>query len=370
MSTKTNISWVKNPDGSQGMTWNPIVGCTPKSAGCENCYAAATAFRFKNSIPHYANVTTADGKWSGKIAVPERKLGKLKKMRKPRMIFVNSMSDLFHESLGKSIRPGSVYDNIFGEMIEADQHCFVILTKRAENMRDVMNEVYSLKKREEPYENLWLGVSVENQKAADERIQKLLETNAAVRVLSIEPLLEPVTIARWIKYGGIHWVIIGSESGPGARPMENEWAMDLINECRRAGVPVFMKQVSGRKEIPLHMNIRQFPKVYEEENGCFGCKDASVSDLHLDADIQWLNEAQAVQDVRELMPDAKHIRKHVKPKLKIHTNLGGIQPDVHYYMGYMARSDERHKNEKDKFIRAHIGRPKALRDFRHGYNSA
>jgi protein gp37 len=259
----TTIEWTNE-------TWNPITGCTKISAGCKHCYAEGVAKRF-----------WGDRKFSDVQFHPER-LEQPLKWKKPRMVFVNSMSDLFHESVK--------FDDIlkiFMVMREAKQHTFQVLTKRPDRMLTFMRDWYphaealanmSLKQMEPP-SNVHLGVTVENQKAADERIPPLLQTPAFVRFLSCEPLLESVNIGSWLhlppcpqhpnemdagwghlpcdcrpyiekhvadgKLGKIDWVIVGGESGHGARPCDIEWIRSIVQQCKTAKVPVFVKQLGS-----------------------------------------------------------------------------------------------------------------------------
>ena len=281
---KTKIEWTDS-------TWNPIRGCSRVSEGCRNCYAEKVAYRFSGSGQAYEGlvqvrktVTYPEGtripQWNGQVQFVAKHLLDPLKWKEPRRIFVNSMSDLFHENVSDEW-----IDLIFGVMAHSPQHTFQILTKRPERMmawasaKDRVVTVYDalvdsniaddrkadelicrgqdriLKPHPEygysfdcrwPLPNVWLGVSVENQAAADERIPLLLQTPAAVRFISAEPLLGPVEIsshrypALWTTKLG--WVIVGGESGPGARPMHPDWARSLRDQCQAAGVPFFFKQ--------------------------------------------------------------------------------------------------------------------------------
>ena len=218
------------------VTWNPATGCTKVSPGCAHCYAEAVAPRTFRGRPF------TDVKFH-----PER-LEQPLHWRKPRRVFVNSMSDLFHEDL-----PVSVIYDIFEVMRRCPQHVFQVLTKRPERMRSLLNGCIT--GIEAPLPNVWLGVSVENQAMADERIPVLLDTPAALRFLSVEPLLGPVDISPWLHgYGGlprastIDWVIVGGESGPKARPCDLLWIQNVLRGCRAASVPVFVKQL-GRRPV-------------------------------------------------------------------------------------------------------------------------
>lgn len=261
---KTEISWTD-------MSWNPVRGCSRVSEGCRHCYAEQQAARIvrmaKGRPSPYDGLVklTAAGepRWTGEVRLVPEHLADPLRWKKPRRVFVNSMSDLFHESL-----TNEQIAAVFGVMAAAPQHTFQILTKRARRMRewfewagrltlDDLEAEAKLQAGEDrdyvavrghtwPLPNVWLGISVENQEAADERIPELLRTPAAVRFLSCEPLLGPVDLCH-VQHRGrqgerISWVISGCESGPGARPCEVEWLRSLRDQCAAAGVPYFLKQ--------------------------------------------------------------------------------------------------------------------------------
>ncbi len=270
MGDKTGIEWTD-------ATWNPIVGCSVTSPGCTNCYAMQMAGRLdRMGVAHYAGLTQpskAGPVWTGVLRqAPEATLLQPLRWRRPRRIFVNSMSDLFHENV-----PDDWIDLVFAVMALAPQHTFQVLTKRAERMRSYIETkrrnapewilVTAGERVLLPYEggwptNVWLGVSVEDQVRADERIPHLLATPAAKRLLSCEPLLGPVDLTNLGGVGsaksyGAHgftslrglcdrpavdWVIVGGESGPRARPMHPDWARSLRDQCQTASVPFFFKQ--------------------------------------------------------------------------------------------------------------------------------
>ena len=249
----TSIEWTANPDGSPGKTWNPVRGCSRTSPGCQKCYAESIGARFSGpGLPFYGFAEMHHGKprWTGKVELVHERLGDPGKWRKPTRVFVNSMSDLFHEDL-----PDTDRDFVFWEMSRCPQHTFQILTKRADILYRYMSE-------NDPLPNVWLGVSVENQQYGNERIQWLQKTPAAIRFLSCEPLLGPVQVEDWT---GIHWCIVGGESGRNVRPMQIEWARSLKEQCAANGVRFFMKQVTerGRKidfeMFPQDLQVRQFP---------------------------------------------------------------------------------------------------------------
>lgn len=351
----SNIEWTDE-------TWNPVVGCTKISPGCAHCYAETMANRIKGMAltdiaegrdpgkkRHYIEAIDDKGRWTGKLVPAPESLADPLTWRKPRQVFVNSMSDLFHESV-----PFEYIAAVFGVMAASPKHTFQILTKRAERMAewsawiadkggigryirsrdgraavrghfdDVLKTVTVNGKTERhpddpwmqvmngaacnygnaPLHNVWLGVSVENQKAADERIPHLLKTSAAVRFLSCEPLLGPVELGHLRRgeddafncldgIGGpnIDWVIVGGESGHSARPCDVDWIRSIRDQCQAAGVPVFIKQLgtactsnleielsatyaySGKpadpkggdmNEWPEDLRVRQFPQLQEQ----------------------------------------------------------------------------------------------------------
>jgi protein gp37 len=258
-------------------TWNPIVGCSVVSPGCARCYAMMMAARLERMNPaltHYQGLTKSTMSvrgvaWTGKIDLaPAEVLRAPLKRRKPTTYFVNSMGDLFHESI-----PDEVIDKVFAVMVVAKQHTFQVLTKRSKQMQEYMeritlprivnaiNAVVPSDLRHNPiaadhaFRNIWLGVSCEDQRRADERIPDLLATPAAVRFVSAEPLLGPIdleAIPRKSAEGYVRpldgrfrrldWIIVGGESGRGARPMHPDWARSIRDQCNAAGVPFFFKQ--------------------------------------------------------------------------------------------------------------------------------
>lgn len=231
MSDQTSIQWTD-------ATWNPVTGCTKVSPGCKHCYAETFAERWRG-IPGHPYEQGFDLRlWPQRLELPL-------KWRKPRMIFVNSMSDLFHERV-----PFEFINGVFEIMRRCPQHTFQILTKRPERMVEWQNahwpapsEAPGVAPFEAAFANVWLGTSVEDQERADERIPHLLQVPAAIRWLSVEPLLDWVDPWDKTLLDGIQWVVIGGESGPDARPMELVWASDLVHQCRAAGVAVFVKQL-------------------------------------------------------------------------------------------------------------------------------
>ena len=294
MSDHTKIEWTD-------ATWNVIIGCDKVSPGCDHCYAIRTAHRMQaNPDPKvsepYAG-TEIDGEWTGRVNVVDSRLGMPLRWRKPRRIFVNAQSDLFHDAV-----PDGYIARVFAVMALAPQHTFQILTKRHGRMRSLLSspdfhhavdEAWMVAPGPEgygdmgypseywPLPNVWLGVSTEDQKWADIRIPALLDTPAAVRFISAEPLLGPIDLHGQLDDSGQHrpmpsywltgqpgfnvadghleigpsldWVIVGGESGPGARPMHPDWARNLRDQCTQAGVAFHFKQWG--EWVPESMNL-------------------------------------------------------------------------------------------------------------------
>lgn len=265
MGQATSIEWT---DAS----WNPVRGCSRVSPGCENCYAERQAARFSGPGQPYEGLVRMGKQgphWTGVVRVIREHLEDPLRWSKPRRIFVNSMSDVFHESL-----TDYQIANIFSVMETARGrgHTFQILTKRAARMREWVAEwARKIDYADDSgrgylgrYGHVWLGVSVEDQERADERLPELVRTPAAVRFVSYEPALEPVDFSRYLlpthleghmATTGVHWVIVGGESGPGARPFEVEWARTTIAQCKAAGVACFVKQM-GRAPSMLGIPVR------------------------------------------------------------------------------------------------------------------
>jgi protein gp37 len=225
MSDGSRIEWTD-------ATWNPVRGCTKVSPGCKHCYAETFSERFRG-VPDHPFEQGFDLR-----LVPE-KLDEPLKWRAPRRVFVNSMSDLFHDEI-----PIDYISAVGKVMRTADWHVFQVLTKRHQRMHELLSgELRWLAN----LPNVWFGVSVENRKYGLPRLRLLQRTPAQVRFLSIEPLLEDIGA---INLHGIHWVIVGGESGHGARPMRKEWVASLQRQCRKQSVPFFFKQWGGvRKKI-------------------------------------------------------------------------------------------------------------------------
>ena len=220
MSEKSSIEWTD-------ATWNPVRGCTKISPGCKHCYARTFAERFRGVAGHPYE------RGFDLRLVPEKLFEPLK-WKKPRKVFVNSMSDLFHPSV-----PDAYIIQVCEVMLEADWHTFQVLTKRSERMSKLLNTKLAFASN---YKHIWGGTSVEDKLYGIPRIAHLRDANAAVRFLSVEPLLEDLGK---VYLDGIHWVIVGGESGVGARPMNAEWVKSLKQQCSDAGVPFFFKQWGG-----------------------------------------------------------------------------------------------------------------------------
>lgn len=220
MSANSKIEWTD-------ATWNPVRGCTKISPGCQHCYAETFAERFRG-VPNHPFEFGFDLR-----LVPD-KLGEPLRWANSRMIFVNSMSDLFHDDV-----PDDYIDSVARVMAAANWHTYQVLTKRPERLKRLLNGKLRFAAEQQ---HIWWGVSVENRKHGLPRIDLLRESNARVRFLSIEPLLENLG---QINLQKINWVIVGGESGHGARPMEAAWARNIQNQCRNAGVAFFFKQWGG-----------------------------------------------------------------------------------------------------------------------------
>ena len=305
---KTSIEWTD-------CVWNPVVGCSRKSEGCRNCWSERFLARFGGIKGHkfegLSKFTPHGPRWSGIVRFAEDALDEPLHFRKPRKIFVCSTSDLFHEQV-----PDEWIDRVFATMALTPRHTFQCLTKRPERMLRYFaqgnaifgrinnaaraitgddsiavlpTQQHGMVEGTWPLPNVWLGVSVEDQSTANERIPMLLSVPAAIRWISYEPALDPVefcscehreqTVVR-ISCGLhglrlLHWIIVGGESGPGARPFDIEWARHTIRRCRQAGVACFVKQLGRRpntptrlrspkggsiEEWPVDLQVREFPK--------------------------------------------------------------------------------------------------------------
>ncbi len=241
----TKIEWCMNPDGTRGEVWNPVTGCNKVSQGCKHCYAETIAERFW-ATQYPPNPDGSPRRFTDVRLHPERLEDPLK-WKKPRRVFVNSMSDLFHESV-----PFGFMMAVWGAMDSCKRHTFMVLTKRPERLLaffDWWENDAQMLAGPGILPNVWLGVSVEDQTTADQRIPLLLQTPAAVRFVSYEPALGPVDFdhltycARNGFKSLINWIIMGGESGSGARPMHPDWARSVRDQCQAAGVPFFFKQM-------------------------------------------------------------------------------------------------------------------------------
>jgi protein gp37 len=229
MADQSRIEWTE-------ATWNPVAGCTILSPGCTNCYAMRLAARLAvMGQEKYVGTTRKSGgraKWNGVVKIDPSSLEIPRKWKRGRLIFVNSMSDLFHEGV-----PLAFIKKVFAVMEETPQHTYQVLTKRAERLKEVSKKL--------PWpDNVWMGVSVEN---ADYlyRIGHLRRTKAKTKFLSLEPLLGPL---EKMDLRGIDWAIAGGESGPGARPMPKEWVRSIRDQCVAADVPFHFKQWGGKNK--------------------------------------------------------------------------------------------------------------------------
>jgi protein gp37 len=220
MALGTRIEWTD-------ATWNPVSGCTKISRGCDNCYAARFSERFRGVKGH-------PFEHGFDLVLRPHKLSEPLSWRTPRRIFVNSMSDLFQKEV-----PKAFIDSVFATMEQADWHVFQILTKRSSLLRNYVNERYS--KHPAP-PHIWVGVSIEDRRALT-RLTHLKQTHARVRFISFEPLLQAI---ERVDLTGIHWVIAGGESGPGARPVMAEWVRSIRDQCRSQRVAFFFKQWGGK----------------------------------------------------------------------------------------------------------------------------
>jgi protein gp37 len=218
MATKSTIEWTE-------MTWNPVTGCSKVSEGCRHCYAERMALRLRAmGNRRYVN--------GFEVTLHDDLVDLPRTLRQPRLIFVNSMSDLFHEDV-----PEEFIARVFDTMVACPQHTFQVLTKRSRRLKEMVDRL--------PWpKNVWMGVSVEDARVLG-RIDDLRQVPAQVRFLSCEPLLGPMND---LNLEGIAWVIVGGESGPGARVMKPEWVESILKQCRRAKVAFFFKQWGGTRK--------------------------------------------------------------------------------------------------------------------------
>lgn len=226
MAQPSSIEWTD-------ATWNPVTGCSKVSPGCAHCYAETFAERFRG-VPGHPYERGFD------LQLRPERLEQPLRWTTPRLIFVNSMSDLFHEDV-----PGQFIESVLGVMAEAHWHTFQILTKRSDRLAQMAPRLSWP-------DNVWMGVSVENQTWTC-RVDDLRKVPAKVRFLSCEPLLRPLRL----DLRGIHWVIVGGESGPHARPMKAEWVRDIRRQCEEAGVAFFFKQWGAHNEMGQRVGKRR-----------------------------------------------------------------------------------------------------------------
>lgn len=283
MADGTGIEWTE-------ATWSPVTGCSVVSPGCTNCYAmrlAGTRLKHHPSRAGLTRMTKAGPVWTGEVRFNDYWLDQPLRWKRPRMIFVVAHGDLFHQSV-----TDDVIDKVFAVMALAPQHTFQVLTKRHDRMHQYMTlwpegmgrhhhvahaahgilapnrhngwsarDASFIKSCEAvsqdrwPLPNVWMGVSAEDEWRARERIPVLLETPAAVRWVSAEPLVGPITHSM----RGLDWCVVGGESGPGFRPMPEQWAKDIVTDCQVNDVPVFVKQMAGKAEIPPYLKVREWP---------------------------------------------------------------------------------------------------------------
>lgn len=306
MADRSRIEWTD-------ATWNPITGCSRVSTGCVNCYAETLAATRLKYHPSRRGLTDEHGRWNGVVQLNKQWLRQPLDWRKPRRVFVVAHGDLFHSKV-----PEDWIVQVFAVMSAAPWHTFQVLTKRPSRMHELLNSpdfklaVWLKRSRMEgvkkstyldnawPLENVWAGVSCENQRTFDQRWPLLAQTSAAVRWLSLEPLLGPIGVRRALpecvcgdmrvhhpddgpcvfnsrrdlthgfqdcnKFRPVwegepaDWIVVGGESGRGYRPMKPIWAEGIRIQCRDAQVPFFLKQMAGKKEIPDHLMVREWPR--------------------------------------------------------------------------------------------------------------
>lgn len=323
MSDKTGIEWCD-------ATWNPVTGCAKVSQGCKHCYAERDWPRMTKLVPAYAGRDFTDVRTHGdRLVQPIR-------WAKRRMIFVNSMSDLFHPAV-----PDDFIDNVFGVMWAClygrngqPGHVFQILTKRPDRMREYLStdrrEAWArasmhygggidpdglydqtMEAARTPHPRVWLGVSVEDQDAADERIPLLLDTPAAVRWISAEPLLGPVCLGEHGLHGGpgqLDWVVVGGESGPTARPMHPAWVRDLRDQCTAAGIPFLFKQHGEWLATDFcDDNMAMIPSkrtVYVRPSGSFHDGSEGIDFFGGDQETAWVGKQAAGRLLDGVLHDA------------------------------------------------------------------
>lgn len=258
MSSTSKIEWTE-------ATWNPVRGCVKISPGCAHCYAETFAERFRG-VPGHPYEQGFDPR------VVPNKLDEPLRWRKPKVVFVNSMSDLFQDAV-----PDEYIVQVVQVMMRANWHTYQVLTKRSERMRDLLNSKLQFAARAS---HIWWGVSVENRKHGVPRVGHLRAAEVAVRFLSIEPLLEDVGT---LDLAGIDWVIVGGESGAGARPMQEAWVQSLLTQCLAAGVHFFFKQWGGVRKAATgrELNGRTYDEMPARQVSVNGGKEKNSQPRHL-----------------------------------------------------------------------------------------
>lgn len=248
MAQQSSIEWTD-------LTWNPVVGCSIESAGCKNCYAMRMAARLQ-AMGHekYDGLTKRSKRgavWTDKVHCHEESVEIPLSWKKPRRVFVNSMSDLFHPDV-----PSDFVRRIWDVMSKTPQHHYQILTKRPQRMAALLREIAP-----DPLANVWLGTSVEDRRVV-ERMTHLRNVPASVRFISFEPLIADVGR---VDFEGIHWAIVGGESGPRSRPMEKEWVESILEQCLETGTAFFFKQWGGvnKKKAGRMLRGRTFDEMPE-----------------------------------------------------------------------------------------------------------
>jgi len=282
MSVKSEIEWTD-------ATWNPVRGCTKISPGCKHCYAETFAERFRGVKGH-------PYEQGFDLRLVPDKLGEPLRWRSSKMIFVNSMSDLFHDDV-----PDDYIVAVASVMVKAKWHTYQVLTKRSERLRGLLNTKLRFAAEQR---HIWWGVSVEDRKYGLPRIENLRKTHAAVRFLSVEPLLEDLGK---VDLNGVDWMIVGGESGAGARPMKKDWVLPLRDQCRGSGVAFFFKQWGGvRKGLTgRHLDGR----TYDEFPARINHPVLPVAEC-----ASAFQEVQAFIASRDLFP-LSSLRHHTWPQL-------------------------------------------------------
>lgn len=273
----TRIRWAANPDGTRGKSWNPVAGCRQCGPGCDHCYAQQFAARLAamsradrrngrdpGRKDKYEAVVDANGAWNGKIVYDAAALNHLERWRKPTTIFVASMSDLFNAEVSQEF-----LGRVFDAMVQNPRHRYILLTKRSQRIGPAM-QTMGLRPRDIP--NLWLGFSAENQGLFAQRaiFMRHLARAGWNTFVSIEPILRPIDCR--FALGFLRWVVVGSETGPGARRADIEWVERIVEACGQAPVPCFVKQVGSVADVeigklPNNVRVRQWPEGLGSEVG-------------------------------------------------------------------------------------------------------